>query len=82
MTYEQARAWEFNPFDLTKVWPEEQFPLIEVGRMTLDKNPENYFAQVEQICFNPSNRVRGIEFSPDKVLQARIFAYSDTARYR
>lgn len=82
MTYDQARRFEFNPFDLTKTWPENDYPYIEVGRMTLDENPKNYHAEVEQLAFSPSNRVTGIEFSPDKVLQARVFAYADAHRYR
>ncbi|OTF83166.1 catalase-like protein [Euroglyphus maynei] len=82
MTYDQARRFEFNPFDLTKTWPENDYPYIEVGRMTLDENPKNYYAQVEQLAFSPSNRVPGIEFSPDKMLQARVFAYADAHRYR
>lgn len=82
MTYEEAAKWEFNPFDITKIWPEDEYPLIEVGRMTLDRNPTNYFAEVEQLSFCPSNRVPGVEFSPDKLLQGRLFAYQDTARHR
>jgi len=64
----------YNPFDLTKVWPHGEYPLIEVGEMVLNRNPDNYFAQVEQVAFSPSNVVRGISFSPDKMLQARIFS--------
>lgn len=82
MTYDQAQKWEFNPFDLTKIWPVDEFPYIEVGRMTLNQNPKNYFAEVEQLAFNPGNRINGIEFSPDKVLQSRVFAYVDTQRHR
>lgn len=82
MTYEQARTFKFNPFDLTKVWPHDQFPLLEVGRLVLDRNPENYFAQVEQSAFSPANLVPGIEASPDKMLQGRLFAYDDTHRHR
>jgi len=73
---------EFNPFDLTKVWPHADYPLIEVGEVELNRNPENYFAQVEQAAFSPSNIVRGISFSPDKMLQARIFSYADAHRHR
>ncbi|UXI23307.1 tryptophan 5-hydroxylase 1-like [Sarcoptes scabiei] len=82
MTYQQASEWYFNPFDLTKIWPLEEFPLIEVGLMTLNRNPSNYFAEVEQLAFSPSNRINGIDFSPDKVLQSRVFAYMDTQRHR
>ncbi|CAG2110185.1 unnamed protein product [Medioppia subpectinata] len=82
MTFQQAKTWKFNPFDLTKVWPHKDFPLIEVGRMVLDRNPKNYFTEVEQMAFEPSNLVPGIEVSPDKMLQGRLFAYSDTHRHR
>jgi catalase len=82
MTEAQADALAFNPFDLTKVWPHKAFPLIEVGMLELNRNPDNYFAEVEQASFSPSNIVPGIGFSPDKMLQARIFAYADAHRYR
>ncbi|MBZ7991000.1 MULTISPECIES: catalase [unclassified Campylobacter] len=72
----------FNPFDLTKVWPHSIVPLIEVGEMILNRNPQNYFNEVEQAAFSPSNIVPGISFSPDKMLQARIFSYPDAQRYR
>jgi catalase len=72
----------FNPFDLTKVWPHADYPLIEVGVMELNRNPDNYFAEIEQAAFSPSNIVPGIGFSPDKMLQARIFAYADAHRHR
>lgn len=72
----------FNPFDLTKVWPHSIVPLIEIGEMTLNKNPENYFNEVEQAAFSPANIVPGIGFSPDKMLQGRIFSYPDAQRYR
>ena len=72
----------FNPFDLTKVWPHSIVPLIDVGEMTLNKNPQNYFNEVEQAAFAPSNIVPGIGFSPDKMLQARVFSYADAQRYR
>ena len=72
----------FNPFDLTKVWPHADYPLIEVGELELNRNPANYFAEVEQAAFSPSNIVPGIGFSPDKMLQARIFSYADAHRYR
>lgn len=82
MTYEQAKNWKFNPFDVTKVWPHKEYPLIEVGRLTLNKNPDNYFAEVEQLSLCPSAMVPGIEPSPDKMLQGRLFSYQDTARHR
>ena len=82
MPYEDAKDYRFNPFDLTKVWPHGDYPEIEVGTMTLDTNPENYFAQIEQAAFEPSNFVPGIDASPDKMLQARIFSYADAHRYR
>ncbi|WP_027857710.1 catalase [Marinobacterium jannaschii] len=82
MTEEQANSSAFNPFDLTKVWPQADYPLIEVGIMELNRNPENFFAEVEQSAFNPANVVPGIGFSPDKMLQGRLFAYGDAQRYR
>ncbi|GEN32328.1 catalase [Cerasibacillus quisquiliarum] len=82
MTEEEANQMPYNPFDLTKVWYKDQFPLIEVGEFELNRNPENYFAEVEQAAFNPANVVPGISFSPDKMLQGRLFAYGDTQRYR
>ncbi|AYV45501.1 catalase [Caulobacter flavus] len=82
MTEAQARQTAFDPFDLTKVWPHADFPLIEVGVLELNRNPDNYFAEVEQSSFSPSNIVPGIGFSPDKVLQGRLFAYADAHRYR
>ncbi|MFV7791136.1 catalase [Aliarcobacter lanthieri] len=82
MTEEQAQSCSFNPFDLTKVWPHGDYPMIKVGTMTLNENPKNYFAQVEQASFSPSNIVPGISYSPDKMLQARIFSYPDAQRYR
>ncbi len=72
----------YNPFDLTKVWPHADYPLIEVGIMELNRNAENYFAEIEQAAFSPSNIVPGVGFSPDKMLQGRIFAYADAHRYR
>jgi catalase len=77
-----AEKTPYNPFDLTKVWPHADYPLIEVGVMELNRNPEHYFAEIEQSSFSPSNTVPGIGFSPDKMLQARIFAYADAHRYR
>lgn len=82
MTQEQANHAPFNPFDLTKVWPHADYPMIDVGVMELNRNPENYFAQIEQSAFSPSNVVPGISWSPDKMLQARIFSYADAHRYR
>lgn len=82
MTEAEAAAFPFNPFDLTKVWPHGDFPLIEVGEMVLNRNPQNYFAEVEQAAFNPAQVVPGIGFSPDKMLQGRLFAYGDAQRYR
>ena len=82
MTDAEASAFPFNPFDLTKVWPHADFPLIEVGEMILNRNPQNYFAEVEQAAFNPAQVVPGIGFSPDKMLQGRLFAYGDAQRYR
>jgi catalase len=77
-----AETTHYNPFDLTKVWPHKDYPLIEVGILELDRNPENYFAEIEQASFSPSNVVPGIGVSPDKMLQARVFAYADAHRYR
>ena len=74
--------YKWNIFDPTKVWPHGDYPLIEVGKLTLNKNPENFFAETEQSAFAPANFIPGIEPSPDKVLQGRLFAYSDTQRYR
>lgn len=82
MNEAQAEAAPFNPFDLTKVWPHKDFPLVEIGVLELNRNPENYFADIEQAAFSPANTVPGIGFSPDKVLQARLFAYADAQRYR
>ena len=82
MTEEQAAECPFNPFDLTKVWSQKQYPLIEVGVLELNRNPENYFADVEQAAFNPANVVPGISFSPDRMLQGRLFSYGDAQRYR
>lgn len=77
-----AEKWRFNPFDLTKVWPHGEYPLIEAGIMELNRNPRNYFEDIEQSAFAPANVVPGIGFSPDKMLQARIFSYPDAHRYR
>ena len=82
MPEEDAANYYVNPFDLTKVWKHSDYPLIEVGVMELNRNPQNYFAEVEQAAFAPSNVVPGIGFSPDKVLQGRILSYPDAQRYR
>lgn len=82
MSEEQAQHTTFNPFDLTKVWPHKDFPLIDVGVLELNRNPRNYFAEVEQAAFSPANVPPGISYSPDKMLQARLFSYPDTQRYR
>jgi len=82
MTEEQVKSHRDNPFDLTKVWSKKEYPLIDVGVMELNRNPNNYFNEVEQASFSPSNIVPGIGLSPDKMLQARGFAYPDAQRYR
>jgi catalase len=82
MPEKDAATFKVNPFDLTKVWSQRQYPLIEVGVMELNRNAENHFADVEQAAFSPSNVVPGISFSPDKMLQGRLFSYSDAQRYR
>jgi catalase len=82
MTESEANNYHINPFDLTKVWPKGDYPLIPVGEFELNRNPENYFAEVEQAAFNPANIVPGIGFSPDKMLQGRLFSYGDAQRYR
>lgn len=82
MTFKQAEKFRWNPFDLTKIWPHSDYPLIQVGKMVLDENPSNYFAQIEQSAFNPAAMVPGIEASPDKMLQGRLFSYHDTHLHR
>jgi catalase len=82
MPERDAEKTAYNPFDLTKIWPHKDYPLIEVGVMELNRNPDNYFAEIEQLALSPSNVVPGIGFSPDKMLQARIFSYADAHRYR
>ncbi|MED3653087.1 catalase KatA [Heyndrickxia sporothermodurans] len=82
MPLEDANTYRFDPFDVTKVWSQKDYPLIEVGRMVLDRNPENYFAEVEQATFSPGTLVPGVDVSPDKMLQGRLFAYADAHRYR
>ncbi|WJG09976.1 catalase [Aliiglaciecola sp. LCG003] len=82
MPEEEAGKQEYNPFDVTKVWPHDDYPLIEVGELEMNKNPENYFQMVENAAYSPSNVVPGIGFSPDKMLQARVWSYADAHRYR
>jgi catalase len=82
MGVEEAADYRFNPFDLTKVWPHEDYPLHKIGRLVLDRNPADYFAEVEQAAFEPANMVPGIGPSPDKMLLGRLFSYPDTHRYR
>ena len=82
MTPSQAKTFKWNPFDVTKVWPHKDYPLIPVGKLVLDRNPENYFADVEQLAFDPAHMPSGIEPSADKMLQGRLFAYGDTHRHR
>jgi catalase len=82
MTEDEAKSYKENPFDVTKVWSQKTFPLHEVGVLELNRNPENYFADVEQAAFTPANIVPGLGLSPDKLLQARMFVYGDAHRYR
>jgi len=82
MPFADAATYRFNPFDLTKVWPHADYPLIPVGRLVLDRNPENFFAEIEQASFEPANMVPGIGPSPDKMLLGRLFSYPDAHRYR
>ncbi|MHA3903856.1 catalase [Castellaniella sp. WN] len=82
MPEKDAGSYHLNPFDLTKVWPHGDYPMIEVGVLELNRNPENFFAEVEQAAFTPANVVPGIGFSPDRMLQARLFSYGDAQRYR
>ncbi len=82
MTDEEAKSFQWNPFDLTKVWPHGDFPLIDVGVMELNEVPNNYFAHVEQAAFAPAHVVDGISYSPDKMLQGRLLSYPDAHRYR
>lgn len=82
MTEQQAKDHYENPFDITKIWPHAEYPLIEVGEYELNRNPENYFAEVEQAAFTPAHVVPGIGFSPDRFLQGRLFSYGDAQRYR
>jgi catalase len=82
MPYEDAATYRFDPFDVTKVWRYKDYPLIPIGRLVLDRNPQNFFAEIEQAAFSPSTFVPGIEPSPDKLLQGRLFSYPDTQRHR
>lgn len=82
MTPKEAESHEFNPFDVTKVWSQKKFPLNYVGKIVLNRNPNNYFEEIEQIAFSPSHFIPGIDASPDKMLQGRLFSYPDTQRYR
>ena len=82
MEEKDAGSYHLNPFDLTKVWPHADYPLIEVGFFELNRNPDNFFAETEQVAFTPANVVPGISFSPDKMLQGRLFSYGDAQRYR
>ena len=82
MPEKEAETYRLNPFDLTKVWPHKDYPLQEVGELVLDRNPVNYFAEVEQAAFEPRNIVPGMGYSPDKMLQARLISYPDAHRYR
>lgn len=82
MTEAQADKFPFNPFDVTKIWPHADFPPIEIGVLELNRNSDNYFAEIEQLAFSPSNVVRGIGHSPDRMLQGRIFSFYDARRYR
>jgi catalase len=82
MPFDDAKDYRFNPFDLTKVWPHSDYPPTTIGRLVLNRNPENYFAEVEQASFEPANMVPGIGPSPDRMLLGRLFSYPDTHRYR
>ena len=82
MPYEEAKTYRFNPFDLTKTWSKKDYPRIKVGTFTLNRNPRNFFAEIEQAAFSPGNQVPGTGISPDKMLMARVFSYPDAQRYR
>jgi catalase len=82
MPLEDADTYRYDPFDVTKVWRYRDYPLIPIGRLVLDRNPENFFAEIEQAAFSPANFVPGVEPSPDKLLQGRLFSYPDTQRHR
>ena len=82
MPFEEAKDYRFNPFDLTKTWSQKDYPLIDVGYFVLNRNPKNFHAQIEQLALDPANLVPGVGLSPDRMLQARVFAYADQQRYR
>jgi len=82
MPYEDAATYRYDPFDITRVWRYKDYPLVPIGRLVLDRNPQNFFAEIEQAAFSPSTFVPGIEPSPDKLLQGRLFSYPDTQRHR
>lgn len=82
MPEEEANNYRWNILDVTKVWPHSDYPLIDVGKLVINRNPENYFAEVEQVAYSPGNNVPGIEPSNDKMLQARVFSYPDTHTHR
>ena len=82
MTEDEAEKFRYNPFDLTKVWPQSEFPLIPVGRLVLDRNPKSYFAEVEQIAFAPSHMIPGIEASPDKMLQVNDWIEFNNLKFK
>ncbi len=82
MPYDEAKTYRFNPFDLTKTWSKQDYPRIKVGHYTLNRNPQNFFAEIEQAAFSPANTVPGVDISPDKMLMARVFSYPDAQRYR
>ncbi|MDQ0613291.1 catalase [Microbacterium sp. W4I4] len=82
MPYDEAKDYRFNPFDLTKIWSKKDYPRIKVGTFTLNRNPQNFFAEIEQAAFSPGNQVPGTGISPDKMLMARVFSYPDAQRYR
>jgi catalase len=82
MPFEDAATYRYDPFDVTKIWLYEDYPLIPIGRLVLNRNPDNFFAQIEQAAFSPANFVPGVEPSPDKLLQGRLFSYPDTQRHR
>ncbi len=82
MPQKDADNYRYDVYDITKVWPHSDYPLIKVGKLTLNRNPENYHAEVEQVAFNPAHFVPGIEPSLDKMLQGRLFSYGDAQRYR
>ena len=82
MTEQETKNASFDPFDTTKIWPKTYYPLIALGTLTLNRLPTNHFAEIEQLAFSPANLVPGIELSPDRMLQARVFAYGDAQRYR